>query len=88
MPLMNEQNLDDILCWEYTRSVSNDWVIRFDTHLLQIQKSRSIRVFSRQKITVKRRLDGKITLWAKGQKIPYCFIEKQNKVEKKSSATA
>ena len=84
-PLMNEQNLDDILCWEYTRSVSNDWVIRFETQLLQIQKSRSIRVSPRQKITVKRRLDGKITLWAKGQKIPYCFIEKQIKEEKKAA---
>lgn len=36
----------------------------------------------KQKITVKRRLNGKITLWIKGQKIPYFFIEKQIKEEK------
>lgn len=85
VPLMSEQNLDDILCWEYTRSVSNDWVIRFNNQLLQIQKSRSMRVSPRQKITVKRRLDGKLTVWIKGQKIPYCFIEKQIKEEKKAA---
>lgn len=82
--LLAEQNLDDILCWEYTRLVSNDWVVRFENQLLQIQKSRSIHVSSKQRITVKKRLDGKITLWSKGQKIPYCFIEEQIREEKKT----
>ena len=37
--LLEGQNLDDILCWEYTRTVYNDWIIRFDNQLLQIQKT-------------------------------------------------
>jgi transposase len=82
VPLLAEQNIDDILCWEYTRTVSNDWIIRFETQLLQIQKTRTIQVRPKQQITLKRHLNGKITLWSKGQKIPYCFIERQIKEEK------
>ena len=81
--LMDGQNLDDILCWEYTRTVYNDWIIRFENQLLQIQKTNTIRVSPKQKITLKRHLNGKITLWSKGTKIPYCFIERQMKDEKK-----
>lgn len=33
--LRAEQNLDDILCWEYTRTVHNDWIILFENQLLQ-----------------------------------------------------
>ena len=74
--LLADQNLDDILCWEYSRTVYNDWIIRFENQYLQIQKARLNQVRPKQKITLKKHLNGKITLWKKGQKIPYCFIEK------------
>lgn len=80
--LMPEQNLDDILCWEYTRTVYNDWIIRFENQLLQLQKTKAVQVARKQKITLKRHLNGKITLWSKGQKIPYSFTEKLIKEEK------
>jgi hypothetical protein len=80
--LLDEQNLDDILCWEYTRTVYNDWIIRFENQLLQIQKTSTNGVRPKQKITLKRHLNGKITLWHKGQKIPYCFTERKPKEEK------
>lgn len=80
--LMDGQDLDDILCWEYTRTVYNDWIIRFENQLLQIQKTSAIQVRPKQQITLKRHLNGKITLWSKGQKIPYCYTEHQAKEEK------
>jgi transposase len=76
VPLLEEQSLEDILCWEYTRTVSNDWVIRFENQLLQLQKTSTLPVRPKQLITLKRHLNGKLTLWSKGQKIPYCFIER------------
>lgn len=85
VPLMDDQNLDDILAWEYTRTVYNDWIVRFENQLLQIQKINSVRVKPKQKITVKKHLNGKITLWSKGQKIAYQFTEKQE--QKSSKAT-
>jgi transposase len=83
--LMEGQNLDDILCWEYTRTVHNDWIIRFENQLLQIQKSNVVKVRPKQKITLKRHLNGKLTLWNKGQKIPYCFTERKIQEEKKEA---
>jgi transposase len=83
--LMSEQNLDDIMCWEYTRTVYNDWIIRFENQLLQIQKTTSIRVRPKQKITLKRHLNGKITLWSKGLKIPYNFVDHRRAEEKKET---
>lgn len=77
-----EQNLDDILCWEYTRTVHNDWIIRFANQFLQIQKAHSMRVKPKQTITIKRHLNGKITLWNKEQKIPYRVKERLIKEEK------
>ena len=73
--LMPEQNLEDIFSWEYRRTVYNDWIIRFENQLLQIQKANNVRVRPKQKIILKRHLNGKITLWNKEQKIPYRFIE-------------
>lgn len=75
--LMDGQDLDDIMCWEYTRTVYNDWIIRFENQLLQIQKTNSVKVKPKQTIKLKRHLNGKITLWSKGQKIPYCFTERK-----------
>lgn len=80
--LMANQNLDDILCWEYTRTVYNDWVVRFESQYLQIQKTHSNLVRPKQKITLKRHLNGKITLWNKGLKVAYCFIEQREKPNK------
>jgi hypothetical protein len=69
------QELHDVFCWEYSRMVSNDGVIRFDNQLLQIQKDSATNVRAKQKIMVKKHLDGRITLWSKGEKISYCVIE-------------
>lgn len=77
--LLPEQNLDDILCWEYTRTVYNDWIVRFEGQYLQIQKTREMRIRAKQKVTLKRHLNGKITLWSKGQKVPYCFTKRKAK---------
>ncbi len=73
--LTADQNLDDIFCWEYSRVVHNDWTIRFKNQLLQIQKSNTVQVRPKQKISLKKHLNGKITLWSKGKKIPYQFVD-------------
>ena len=82
--LMSDQNLDDILCWEYTRTVYNDWIVRFENQLLQIQKTSIVRVRPKQTVTLKRHLNGKITLWSKGQKISYRFTEHREEKKKET----
>ncbi|MDX2347121.1 MAG: ISNCY family transposase [Legionella sp.] len=82
--LTRGQCLKDILCWEYTRTVHNDWTIRFENQRLQIPKSaRYIR--PKHKLSVKKDLNGKLTLWYKEKRVPYtmviCEVETQLKAE-------
>lgn len=77
------QDLTPIFCWEYTRALSNDWLIRFENQLLQIPKAQPLR--PKQKVTVKKQLDGKLTLWSKGQAISYQFITEPAQTAKKVS---
>jgi transposase len=81
IPLRKENNLDDILCWESTREVKNDWTIQFENKHYQIEKK--ARVQPKQKVTVKQHLDGSISLWAKESKIPFLLIERPVAVAKK-----
>lgn len=81
--LRKEQDLDDILCWNYTRVIQNDWVIRFENVYYQIQKVHAHHVRPKQPITVKRHLNGKITLWSRGRKLAYqVIIERPEKAVK------
>jgi len=82
--LMPGQNLDEIMCWEYTRTVHNDWVVRFENQFLQIQKAKNMSIRPKQKVILKRHLNGKITLWNKGIKLSYCFIQQRVKKQKET----
>lgn len=80
--LMAGQCLKDILCWEYTRVVHNDWTIRFENQRLQIPKSaRQIR--PKNKLSVKKGLNGKLTVWYKGKTVPYSIVTCEVKTEEK-----
>jgi transposase len=73
--LTPEQDINDIVCWEYTRTVHNDWIIRFENQFLQIGKTNAAQVKPKHKITVKRHLNGEITLWSQRQKIAYHLVD-------------
>jgi hypothetical protein len=79
--LVAGQHLDDIFCWDYTRTVYNDWVICFENQLFQLKKTNTIEVRPKQRIIVKKHLNGKITLWFRGKKVNYQAIEHRVKEE-------
>lgn len=83
--LREEQNLDDILCWNYRRVIQNDWVIRFENVYYQIKKVHSLHAKPKQEVIVKGHLNGKITLWRKGRKLNYQIIEARAKKEEKKA---
>lgn len=80
VPLEKGQDLNQLLCWDYTRCVMNDWVVRFENQHYQLQATTKLLVSPRQKITVRRHLDGSITLWAKEEKLGYQLVDKKPKV--------
>ncbi len=77
-------DLDQILCWEYTRQVKNDWTIQFKNQYYQIKQSKDIMVYAKQKILVRHHLDDSVSLWHNGQRLPFHAIEKPESKQKVS----
>jgi len=75
IPLTAEDDLDQILCWEYKRHVYNDWTVRFESQHLQIEKNAGVQ--AGQKITLRKHLDDTISLWHKNTRLSFKPIEKQ-----------
>lgn len=68
-------DLDQIFCWEYLRSVKNDWTIQFKNKHYQISKKQPVLVKPEQRITVHEHLNGTISLWLTGHQISFNLIE-------------
>jgi len=61
---LGDVNLKDIMCMEFERTVANNYVIRFETRLFQILKSKKSLPRPKDKVLVRVRLDGSISvLW-------------------------
>ena len=63
VPLGNV-NLKNIMCLEYERTVANNYVIRFETRLFQILKTKNPLPRPKDKVLIRIRLDGSISfIW-------------------------
>lgn len=76
VPISPDDNLNHLLCWEYNRTMSNDWVVRFDNQYFQLKKEQATLLQPSQQIKVKRLLDGSITLWRDKTQLYYSVIDK------------
>jgi hypothetical protein len=68
VPLGNAE-LKDIMCLEYERTVANDYVVRFEKHLFQIQKSNKTLPRPKDKVLIRVRLDGNLSIIWKDTKL-------------------
>lgn len=75
--LLSSNELDQILCWEFTRQVKNDWTVQFESELYQIEKAALQRIKPKQLITVRRHLDDSISFWHKAERLPFSPIKER-----------
>jgi len=68
VPLGNV-NLKDIMCLEYERVVGNDYVVRFEKRLFQIQKTNKSLPRPKDKVLVRIQLDGSLSIMWKETKL-------------------
>jgi hypothetical protein len=68
VPLGNV-NLKNIMCFEYERSVSNDYVIRFEKRLFQILKSNKTLPRPHDKVIIRISLDRTLSVIRKDTKL-------------------
>ena len=67
------ETLDDILCREQTRTVQNDWTVRFENRIYQIRSQRPMPAPG-QTVTVRVRFDGSLTLIHAGQPLEFIKV--------------
>lgn len=85
-PVLIPDELDQILCWEFTRQVKNDWTIQLHNEYYQIEQSMRGKVHAQQKITVRCHLDGSISLWQKEHRLAFHALDERpqkNEVQKR-----
>jgi transposase len=59
---LGKVDLKNILCLEYERTVGNDYVVRFEKKLFQIQKTNKILPRPKDKVTLRIALDGTLAI--------------------------
>ena len=70
-PKPNPRRLAEVFCLEQTRTLSNDWVVRYQGRFLQIQRSGRHLAPARSKVVVQEWESGKLEIRYRGQKIAW-----------------
>jgi transposase len=63
-------DLDDVLCWEETRTLMNDWTVRYENRWFQISAQSPLPP-ARGKVTMSKRLDGSLRILYRGKPIAF-----------------
>ena len=71
VPLRPGQDLRDIFCFEETRSVGRDWVVRFDNHFYQLLSDKHPLPRAGTKVIVRKWLDGAIFILHQNRRLRY-----------------
>ncbi len=86
-------DLASIFCFEYERSVTADWIVRFENRFFQLEPPQK-RDIGRGKVLVQRRLDGSLHFQFRGQYLSYAELPERpqtndvkNKKKKRPSET-
>jgi molybdenum-dependent DNA-binding transcriptional regulator ModE len=64
-------NLAQVFCWEETRSVQNDWTIRYNNRFYQILKENRPRPRPKEKVLVRLLLDRNVQILYRDKKLTY-----------------
>lgn len=76
-PLLESHRLDEILSQRTTRSVYNDYTLRFQKRFFQLFEEQPVRVRPKDSVEIEIRLDGSTHLRAKGSYLRFKPIEKR-----------
>jgi transposase-like protein len=63
-------NLDDVLCWEETRTLNNDWTVRYENRWFQVTRQSPLPP-ARGKVIVRKRLDTSLQILYRGRNVEF-----------------
>jgi Integrase core domain. len=70
-PLLPNEELAGIFCWEGKRGVQNDFTLRHNNHWYQITRDNRLLPKPKSRVTVRTLLDGTVELWFKTQRLAF-----------------
>ena len=79
-PLAKGEDLAAILCRERSRTVSNDFTLRYESRWYQITRDNRSLPKPRFRVTVRTLLDGTVELWLDGRRLAFETIPTQKQV--------
>lgn len=79
-PLQDHEDLDDILCWQEDRTVSNSLTLQYDRVLYLLQPNDLTRRLQRCKVRVYDFPDGTIDIRYRGRSLPFTVFDKVRQV--------
>jgi transposase len=88
VPLVDESSLKDIFCFESTRAVSNDYVVRSESRLFQLRKTQRHLPRPKDRVVVRRLLDGEIQILWRDTKLDFVELAQQLRKEKPAELSA
>jgi hypothetical protein len=69
-PLSEGIRLEDVFCFEDTRTIHNDWTIKYEGRIFQL-KARGNLPPAKNKVTVRKRLDGSMQILYRDRSLDY-----------------
>jgi transposase len=78
-PLLTHQNLDQILAWQETRTISKNLTVQFKNVVYQIQTDRPAYALHNVQVAICQDAQGKITILDKGISVNYTIFHKQKR---------
>ena len=78
-PIPENIVLEEVLCFEESRQVQNDWTVRWRNRFFQLTKRNEVLGLVKQNITVREKLDGMIQLVYKGHTLAFEELQERPK---------
>jgi transposase len=70
-------DLRTVFCFEEERVVDNDWTVRWDNRIFQIEKENRVLPSARKKVMLQEWLDGSIHIFYRGEEVTYKEINER-----------
>jgi len=78
VPLLPSQNINELICYTYYRTLTNDYVVRNKNRFFQVEKRNKVWVYPRNRIQIKEWLDKSVHLYYNGHELKYREIFPRN----------
>ncbi len=83
--ILEEIDLNQVFCWEYTRKLQNDWTFSFSNQIYQVKKAYGLCIKPKSEVIIRRHLNGSMSVWHGSEKLSFKAISERPIVHAKTT---